>query len=304
MKYELIIIGGGPAGLTAGIYAARSRLKTLLIEKGVPGGQISASERVENFPGFPQGISGQELVFRMEEQAKKFGLEIKNLTEAREMQKEKKGFKIFTSEGDFFSQAVIIASGSSPAKLGIPGEKEFTGKGVSYCATCDGAFFKDREVLVVGGGNSAIEEAIFLTKFASKVTVVHRRDELRATKILQERAFENPKIEFIWNSHLVKVMGKEKVEKAVVKNKLTQEEKEVKVDGIFIYVGVKPNAQFLPPEVKVDERGFILTDENMETNVKGIFAAGDVRSNKLKQVVVACGEGALAAHMAEKYLSS
>ncbi len=304
MKYKLIIIGGGPAGLTAGIYAARSRLKTLLIEKGVPGGQIATSEKVENFPGFPEGISGQELVFRMEEQAKKFSLEIKNLTEAKEIQKEKEGFKILTSEGELFSQAVIIASGSSPAKLGIPGEKEFTGKGVSYCATCDGAFFKDREVLVVGGGNSAIEEAIFLTKFASKVTIVHRRDELRATKILQERAFKNPKIEFIWNSHLIKVMGKEKVEKAVVKNKLTQKEKEIKVDGVFIYVGVKPNAQFLPPEVKVDERGFILTDENMETSVEGMFAAGDVRSNKLKQVVVACGEGALAAHMAEKFLSS
>jgi thioredoxin reductase (NADPH) len=303
MKYELIIIGGGPAGLTAGIYAARSRLKTLLIEKGVPGGQIATSERVENFPGFPQGISGQELVSRMEEQAKKFGLEIKNLTEAMNLKKIEEGIKISTSEGEFFSKVVIIATGSSPEKLGIPGEKEFAGRGVSYCATCDGAFFKDRKVLVVGGGNSAIEEAIHLTKFAAKVTVVHRRDELRATKILQERAFKNPKIEFVWNSHLVKVMGGDKVEKVVLRNKITQEESEIEVEGVFIYVGVKPNVSFLPPDIKVDEKGFILTDENLETSVKGIFAAGDVRSNKLKQVVVACGEGALAAHIAEKYLS-
>ncbi len=302
-RYEVVILGAGPAGLTAGIYAVRSRLKTVVLEKGVPGGQIVNTEKIENYPGFPEGIGGAELMKRLEEQAVKLGVEIKSLTEAKSLEV-KKGLKVVqTNQGEVEGEAVIIATGASPAKLGIPGEAELTGRGVSYCATCDGAFFKDKKVLVVGGGNSAIEEAIFLTKFASQVLVVHRRDQLRAVKILQERAKANPKIKFIWNSHLDEVKGKEKVEAAVVRNKLTQEKETISVDGVFIYVGVHPNTDFLPPSIQLDEQGFIVTDENLSVGLPGVFAAGDVRANQLKQVVVSAGEGALAAHLAEKYIT-
>lgn len=301
-NYDLAIIGGGPAGLTAGIYASRARLKVVLIEKGVPGGQIATTERVENFPGFPEGISGLELATLLEKQAQKFGLEIKNLTEVKTLRPVETGYEIKTSEGTIFSKAVLIASGASPTKLGVKGEKEFTGRGVSYCATCDGAFFSGKKVMVVGGGDSAIEEALYLARIAAEVTVVHRRDQLRATKILQERAFENSKIKFIWNSHLIEIRGEEKVSSVVVKNKLTEEEKELEMDGVFIYIGLQPNSQWLPEEVKRDEKGFVLTDENLMTNWEGVFAAGDVRANQLKQAITAAAEGALAAHLAEKFI--
>ncbi len=300
--YDLIIVGGGPAGLTAGIYASRARLKTLLLDKGVTGGQITLSERIENYPGFPQGISGLDLAQKMEEQAKRFGLEIKNLTEVTGLELEDDFKKILSAQGNFLSQAVIIATGTNPAKLEISGEDRLTGRGVSYCATCDGAFFKDKRVIVVGGGDSAISEALFLTKFASEVLVVHRRDELRATKILQEEAFANPKVKFIWNSHLIEIKGESKVEKGVIKNKLTNEIIEEPIDGVFIYVGNIPNTRWLGDTLELDEEGYILTNQDLETSVKGVFAAGDVRHSQLKQVAVAVGEGALASIMAERYL--
>jgi thioredoxin reductase (NADPH) len=299
----VVILGAGPAGLTAGIYAVRSGLKTVILEKAVPGGQIVNTGKIENYPGFPDGVSGAELMKRFEEQAAKLGVEIKSLTEAKGLEVKDSVKVIQTSQGEIKGKSVIIATGASPTKLGVPGEAELTGRGVSYCATCDGAFFKGKKVLVVGGGNSAIEEAIFLTRFASQVLVVHRRDQLRAVKILQERAMANPKIKFIWNSHLDEVKGKEKVEAAVIRDKLTQEKKIVPVEGVFIYVGVNPNTNFLPPSIKLNDKGFVVTDENLSTGLPGIFAAGDVRANQLKQVVVAVGEGALAAHLAEKYIT-
>lgn len=301
--YDVVILGAGPAGLTAGIYAVRSGLKTVILEKAVPGGQIVNTGKIENYPGFPDGVSGAELMKRFEEQAAKLGVEIKSLTEAKGLEVKDSVKVIQTSQGEIKGKSVIIATGASPTKLGVPGEAELTGRGVSYCATCDGAFFKGKKVLVVGGGNSAIEEAIFLTRFASQVLVVHRRDQLRAVKILQERAMANPKIKFIWNSHLDEVKGKEKVEAAVIRDKLTQEKKIVPVEGVFIYVGVNPNTNFLPPSIKLNDKGFVVTDENLSTGLPGIFAAGDVRANQLKQVVVAVGEGALAAHLAEKYIT-
>lgn len=302
MKYDLTIIGGGPAGLTAGIYASRARLKTVLLEKGVPGGQIATTDRVENFPGFPEGLGGRELAELLEKQVRNFGLEIKNLTEAKTFRPAEAGYEIETSEGKIYSRTILIATGASPTKLGIEGEKEFTGRGVSYCATCDGAFFKEKKVMVVGGGDSAIEEALYLARIAAEVTVVHRRDKLRATKILQERAFENPKIKFVWNSHLTKIKGEGKVSSVVVKNKLTEEEQELEMDGVFIYIGLKPNSEWIPKEIACDEKGFILTDKNLMTNWKGVFAAGDVRANQLKQAIIAAAEGALAAHLAEKFI--
>lgn len=302
MNYDFAIIGGGPAGLTAGIYASRARLKVVLLEKGVPGGQIATTDRVENFPGFPEGISGLDLATALEKQARNFDLEIKNLTEAKTLRPVEAGYEIITSEETILSKTVLIATGTSPIRLGIKGEKEFAGRGVSYCATCDGAFFREKKVMVVGGGDSAIEEALYLARMAAEVTVVHRRDQLRATKILQERAFENPKIKFVWNSHLVEIRGEEKVSSVVVKNKLTGEEKVLEIDGVFIYIGLQPNSSWLPAEIMRDEKGFILTDENLMTNWKGVFAAGDVRANQLKQAITAAAEGALAAYLAEKFI--
>ncbi len=302
MNYDFAIIGGGPAGLTAGIYASRARLKVVLLEKGVPGGQIATTDRVENFPGFPEGISGLDLATALEKQARNFGLEIKSLTEAKTLRPVEAGYEIITSEGTIFSKTVLIATGASPIRLGIKGEKEFTGRGVSYCATCDGAFFREKKVMVVGGGDSAIEEALYLARMAAEVTVVHRRDQLRATKILQERAFENPKIKFVWNSHLIEIRGEEKVNSVVVKNKLTGEKQVLEIDGVFIYIGLQPNSYWLPEEIKRDEKGFILTDENLMTNWKGVFAVGDVRANQLKQAITAAAEGALAAYLAEKFI--
>ncbi len=302
MIYDFAIVGGGPAGLTAGIYASRARLKVVLLEKGVPGGQIATTERIENFPGFPDGISGLDFASLLEKQARNFGLEIRNLTEVKALKRVKFGYEIETSDGVIHSKIVLIATGASPTKLGIKGEKEFTGRGVSYCATCDGAFFKEKKVMVVGGGDSAIEEALYLSRIAAEVTVVHRRDQLRATKILQERAFENPKINFIWNSHLIEIKGEEKVKSVVIKNKISGKEREMEIDGVFIYIGLQPNSEWLPEDIRRDERGFIVTDENLMTNWRGVFAAGDVRANQLKQVITAAAEGALAASLAEKFV--
>lgn len=299
MIYDVVIIGGGPAGLTAGIYVKRAMLNAILVEKIGIGGQIIVTDLVENFPGFPE-ISGADLAMKFEEQARKFGLTMKGMVEVESITDRGKTKLIKTSDGEIEARSVIIASGTTPKKLGAKGEAEFTGRGVSYCATCDGFFFKDKVVVVIGGGDSAITEAIYLTKMAKKVIVVHRRNELRAEKINQEHAFSNPKISFIWDSVLEEIIGKNVVEKVVLKNVKTNSTSEIIADGVFIYVGLIPNTGFT--NVKKDEWGFILTNEKMETSIDGIFAAGDCRATPLRQIATAVGNGAIAAVSAERYL--
>lgn len=299
--YEVIIIGGGPAGLTAGLYCSRARLKTLLIESGVFGGQITTTETIENYPGFPDGISGAELGQWMEVQAKKFGLETvgEEALEVRLMGDQK---VVKTYESEYRAEALIISTGTEYRRLGVPGEEEFIGRGVSFCATCDGAFFKNRSIVVVGGGDSALTEAIFLTKFAREVIIIHRRDALRATKIYQERAFANPKIKFLWNSVVQEIKGDKMVQSVLVRNVKSNEVKELSVEGVFLFVGIVPRTKFLKGLVEMDEGGYILTNENGETNVKGIFAAGDCRKKLLRQISTAVGDGATAAFAVEKFL--
>lgn len=306
--YDLIIIGGGPAGLTAGMYASRGGLNTLLIEKNGEGGPLSITEWIENYPGFPEGVASHELMERMAKQAQRFGLktEVFCCVTALKSENEAKRVVVDTSEGvkEISSKAIVIATGSSPRRLEIPGEKEFTGKGVSYCATCDGPLFKDKRLLLIGGGNAAVEEALFLARFASKVTVVHRRDKLRADKILQDRAFTNEKIDFLWNSELKEIQGTKIVERVVIQNNKTGQTKTVEADGIFVYVGNVPNTDFAQGTLQLDENGYIIANENLQTSVEGIFAAGDVRKSRLRQIATAVGDGALAAVMAERYLEA
>jgi thioredoxin reductase (NADPH) len=301
--YQLIILGGGPAGLTAGLYAARDRLKALLVEKGVVGGQVLVTDWIDNYPGFPDGLSGSDLIEKMAAQAARFELETKNGNVVKvELSETAKKLTLESGE-ELTSQALIICTGARPNKLGIPGEEELAGKGVSYCATCDGPFFRDQEILVVGGGDTAVQEADFLTKFASKVTVIHRRDSLRATTVLQEKAFANERIEFIWNSHVVAIDGGKEVERVRLRNN-DGEEKEIAASGIFILIGTIPNNEILPLEqLGSDEHGFIKTDEEMRTKVPGVMAAGDIRSKTVRQVINGAGEGAVAAIAAEHYLS-
>ena len=300
-SYEVIIIGGGPAGLTAGLYTSRSRLHTLLMENGLLGGQMTTTEVIENYPGFPQGISGDELSRSMEEQAKRFGLEVIS-HEVVEVKLEGDKKVVKTEESTYLCDTLIICTGTEWRKLGIPGEKEFTGKGVSYCATCDGAFFKDSQIVVVGGGDSALTEALYLTKFAKELTIIHRRDALRGTKIYQERVFANPKIKLLWNSVMQEIKGDSVVQSVLVKNVKTGEMSELKTEGVFLFIGLLPRTQFLHGLVNLDEAGYIITDKNCETSVKGIFAAGDCRKKMLRQVATAVGDGATAAFAAEKYL--
>ncbi len=301
-EYEVIIIGGGPAGLTAGLYTSRARLNSLLLEKGLVGGQIVEAEVVENYPGFAKGISGIELGQLMHQQATKYGLKtiIAEVTGV-ELQGEQKVVK--TTEGNFTGKAVIIASGSERRKLGIPGEKEFTGKGVSYCATCDAPFFQEQRVAIVGGGDAAITEALYLAKFASRVIVIHRRDQLRATHILQEKAFSEPKIEFLWNTIVDEIEGKDVVERLKLHQVKTGEKSTLDVAGIFASIGLKPNTDYLKGILPLDDMGHIITNENMETEIPGIFAAGDIRRNSARQAISAAGDGATAAIYAEKFLS-
>lgn len=299
--YDLAIIGAGPAGLSAAIYGARARLSTVVIEKMYPGGQAAITDVIENYPGFTEGISGSELAEAMKKQAEKFGAEFLN-GEVQKIERQGEKFVLHLKKETVEAKAVILAMGALARKLGVKGEKEFTGRGVSYCATCDGAFYMDRKVMVVGGGDTAIEDALFLTHFASKVIVVHRRNELRATKILQERAFNNEKIEFIWDSVVEEIKGADAVQEVVVKNVKTGEIKSVPVDGVFIAIGWDPNTAVVRDLVKLNEKGYIITDENMGTGVPGLFAAGDVREKSLRQVVTAVADGAIAAVSAEKYL--
>ena len=300
-KYDVVIIGGGPAGLTAGIYTSRDKLKSLIIEKGIIGGNMNNAEIIDNYPGFPEGVNGPELADLMHRQAKKYGLE--NIT-AEVIAIKNWGDKklLETSNGDIIAGVVIIAGGSEKVKLDIPGEKEFTGRGVSYCTTCDAFFFRNKNVVVVGGGNSAIYEAMHLTKFASKIYIIHRRDQLRATAILQDRARAETKIKFILDTIVKEIQGKDFVQKLVLENVKTGKKSTLEVDGVFISIGLKPNTGFVKDLLSLDKQGHIITDENMNTEIAGIFAAGDIRSGAIRQITTAAGDGTIAAIGAKKFI--
>jgi thioredoxin reductase (NADPH) len=298
---DLIIIGAGPAGLTAGLYASRSCLKTLLFERLVPGGQIIMTHWVENYSGFPEGISGYDLVDRMKRQAENAGLVIQSQAVTRlELSPEKK--VVHTPEGPHETKALILTTGATPMKLGVTGEALLTGKGISYCATCDGPFYRDEEVAVIGAGDTALEEAVYLTRFASKVYLIHRRDKLRGIKLLQDRVMSEEKIEIVWDSVATRIVGKTEVEGLDLKNVKTEEESHLPVRGVFIFVGYSPNNELVKGLLETDEAGFVVTNRDMETSIPGVFAAGDIRSKLLRQVSTAVGEGATAAVAAEKYI--
>ncbi|GAA0739854.1 thioredoxin-disulfide reductase [Clostridium oceanicum] len=307
--YDVVIIGAGPAGLSAGLYASRAKLKTLILEKGKAGGQIVITDEVANYPGSVREATGETLIARMEEQVEEFGAERKkDIIKEVELEGDIKVLK--GEKEEYKAKAVIIATGASPRYIGCPGEKELTGKGVSYCATCDADFFQDLEVFVVGGGDSAVEEALYLTKFARKVTIVHRRDELRAAKSIQEKAFKNPKMDFMWDSVITEIKGDGIVESAVFENRKTGETHEFFADeedgtfGVFVFIGNVPINNLFKGKVEMNEKGYILTNDKMETNIPGVFAAGDIREKALRQVVTAAGDGATAAVCAEKYIES
>ena len=302
-SFDVLIIGGGPAGLTAGLYAARARLKCVLLEKMMMGGQIATTEMVDNYPGFPEGIAGAQIGPLFETQAKRFGLEVRQFQEGLKVERLDEGFLVTCANRDeIFCKSLIVATGSGWTPLGIPGEERLKGAGVSYCATCDGAFFRDLELAVIGGGNSAVEEAVFLTKFASKVYVIHRRDQLRAEKIVQEKAFANPKIEFVWSHVPLEIVGEKEVEGVRVKDLKSGENRLLPVAGAFIYVGMKADSEIVKDLVEMDEQGYIKAAEDTVTSCPGLFAAGDVRRKPLRQVATAIADGATAAIMAEKYI--
>ncbi|MFD3201986.1 thioredoxin-disulfide reductase [Bacillus sp. LR_5] len=299
--YDVIIIGAGPAGMTAAVYTSRANLSTLMIERGIPGGQMANTEDVENYPGF-ESILGPELSNKMFEHAKKFGAEyaygdIKEVIDGKEYKVVKAGSK------EYKARAVIIAAGAEYKKIGVPGEKELGGRGVSYCAVCDGAFFKGKELVVVGGGDSAVEEGVYLTRFASKVTIVHRRDKLRAQSILQARAFDNEKVDFLWNKTVKKIHEENgKVGNVTLVDTVTGEESEFKTDGVFIYIGMLPLSKPFENLGITNEEGYIETNDRMETKVEGIFAAGDIREKSLRQIVTATGDGSIAAQSVQHYV--
>ena len=299
-KYEVIIIGGGPAGLTAGLYTSRTGLKSLLMERSIVGGQIVNAAQVENYPGFPQGISGAELGSLMHQQAIKYGLEI--ITPEVTGITSGQPYGISTSEGVFEATAIIIAAGSEYRKLGVIGEEKLVGHGVSYCATCDGFFFRSREVAIVGGGDTAITDALELTRHATKVYVIHRRDQLRAGQILQQRAFAEPKLEFIWSTVVEEILGEKLLSGLKLRNVKTGQSSILKVAGIFVAVGLIPNTQQFSNIIELDDTGYIITDETMATSAPGIFAAGDIRRNSPRQVAAAVGDGATAAMSAFRYV--
>ncbi|PCS00908.1 thioredoxin-disulfide reductase [Lactococcus fujiensis] len=301
-KYDVIIIGSGPAGMTAAMYTARSEMKTLLLERGVPGGQMNNTAEVENYPGYGT-IMGPELSMKMAEPLEGLGVEngygyVTSIEDHGDYK------KIITEDETFETKSIIIASGANHRKLGVPGEEDFGARGVSYCAVCDGAFFRDQEILVVGGGDSAVEEAIYLTRFGKNVTIMHRRDQLRAQKIIQERAFKNDKINFIWDSTVEEIKGDDrKVTSVVYKNMKTGERTEKEFGGVFIYVGLDPVAEFAQDLGITDEAGWIITDDHMKTQISGLFAVGDVRQKDFRQITTAVGDGAQAAQEAYKYVA-
>ncbi len=306
ITYDLIILGGGPAGLTAGLYAARYKLKTLLIEKApFAGGQLLKTSHIENYPGFDEAVLGYDLATKMENQAVRFGLEVKKEVVTKiEFTDEKKS--VYTEENEYHAKTLIIATGSQPRMMGIPGEKEFYGRGVSYCGTCDAPFFKDKTVAVIGGGNTAIEEALHIAKYASKVYIIHRRDELRADKVCQEKAFAEDRMEFVWDS-IIKSIDFQTLEdrEITIFNKKTEKESKIKVDGVFVFIGLNPNTELFKGQIDLTKDGFIAQrpGKEMRTNIAGVFAAGDVRDKELRQIVNAAGDGAVAAFEANKYLT-
>lgn len=302
MVYDVVIIGGGPAGLTAGLYTARSGRKTALIEMGLPGGQAARTDIIENYPGFPEGVSGAELMQKFLEQALRFNLEL-IMGWVKEVDLKSDPKRVIAGDKEYLAKAVIIASGARPKKLGVPGEEKFQGAGVSYCAVCDGAFFKDKKVLVVGGGDSALEEGTFLTKYAREVIIVHRRDSFSASNVYQDRAKANPKVSFRLSTVVEAILGREKVEKVRLRNLETGEVTEEAADGVFVFIGSQPNTEFLGGQLRLDERGYIITNDLLGCSEPGVFAAGDVRQKGLRQVSTAVGDGAIAAMSAERYLA-
>jgi len=301
--YDLIIVGGGPAGLTAGLYARRSRLNTLLIEQLVPGGQVLNTDWVENYPGFPEGISGFDLVENMRRQAERFELPVTN-DEIVSLSVQGTDKILKGNQGTYKTRALVIATGAVYKKLGVPGEGLLRGKGVSYCATCDGPFFKDQEIAVVGGGDTAVQEALYLTRFAKKVYLIHRRDRLRATQILQEKALAHPAIQPVWKTVVEAILGTEQVEGIRVKTVEGSSKQTIPVQGVFILVGIQPNTDWLKETLSLNPEGFIQTDEHLATSLPGIFAAGDVRQKLLRQISTSVGDGAAAAFAAERYLEA
>lgn len=301
LEYDLVILGGGPAGLSAAIYGARGNVKTAIIDKSMIGGQPTNYLEIENYPGFSL-VEGFDLMEQFESHVDKFGVSKYAMEEIKDIQLSENGTKIITSDKEFTAKTVVIACGAGPRKLGVPGEAEFLSRGVSYCAVCDGAFFRDKVVSIVGGGNAAVEEAIYLTRFAKKVNIIHRRDALRADKIVQERAFKNEKIEFIWDTVPVEIQGEGTVNKMIVKNVKTDVVTEIETDGVFPYVGFVPNSSDFYNQVQMDAAGFIITDETMQTSISGVFAAGDIRVTPLRQIITAASDGAIAATAAIKHL--
>lgn len=300
--YDVIVIGGGPAGLTASMYSVRSGFKTLLLQLGVPGGQAATTDRIDNYPGFVDGVSGPELMMNFHQQAERFGVEFK-FQGVTSLELEGPVKKVHAGEDVYETKSVIIASGAHPRMLGVSGEANLRGKGVSYCATCDGFFFKDREVLVIGGGDTALQEALFLSKFCKKVTIVHRRDELRGAKMLQDRVAKSSNIEIAWSSVLEEIIGENSVEGAVLKNVDTGELTKMDVAGIFIFVGYQPHVSFLPENLNYDKLDYLVTDDELQTNIPGVFAVGDIRQKALRQVTTAVGDGAEVTVALERYLA-
>lgn len=299
--YDLVIIGGGPAGLTAAIYAGRARVPTRVLVGALPGGQPANTAEVDNFPGFPGGVGGGELAQRFQSQAERFGAEIAAET-VTEVDFSERPFTVRSEQRSYRAQAAIVATGAVPRRLGVPGEAKFYGRGVSSCATCDGFFYQEKEVVVVGGGDAAIDESLFLTKFAERVTVIHRRDELRATEIFREQAFANPRIAFVWDSVVEEILGDRTVTGVRVRNLKSGETSMMKTDGVFVYIGMEPKSDLFVGQLELDNNGYVVSDRRQHTNVPGVFAAGDIQDPTYRQVVTAAGTGAIAAMEAERYL--
>lgn len=300
--FDVIIIGSGPAGYTASVYTSRAKLRTLVITGSLPGGQLMTTSEVENYPGFPSGIFGPELMMNMQQQTERFGSKIIN-EEVSTVDFQTHPFKIFTESNSYTSSSVLISTGASPRKLGMRGEQDFSGKGISYCATCDGPFFKNQEIVVVGGGDTALEEAIFLTKFVKSVKLVHRRSKLKASKILQDRAFSNSKIEFLWNSFIKEIHGTTKISSVTIKNIETEVENELEIGGLFIAIGHEPNTSIFKGQIEMDDKGYIKINNGTRTNIEGVFAAGDVHDYKYRQAITAAGYGCMAALEIEKWIA-
>ncbi len=302
-SYDVLILGGGPAGITTGIYTSRAQLKVALIEKLMPGGQVATTEWVENYPGFEEGVTGVELMQRMEKQSRRFGLKFLTGT-VNDLDLNGITKKVITNQKSYETKVVVIATGTDPKLLNVPGEKEFKGRGVSYCATCDGPFFKDKDIVVVGGGSSGIQEGLYLTRFVHSIKLIEFMDHLNAERVLQKRARENPKFSFYLNHEMISINGDQNVKSVSIKNRKTGESKKMKADGVFIWIGMIPNSNFLHNKVKMDDWGYIITDEKMETSIPGVYAVGDVRNKDIRQITTAVGDATIAAEFALKYIES